>query len=128
MSKKTLLEKLYLKAGYRVLFLNVPEDYMDRLNPLPSDLTMLTKPTGEIDFIQVFVKTQAEIEDLFPKLKSVLAPKGLLWVTYPKGTSKVKTDLNRDSIYEYGLSIGLQGVAIVSIDNVWSGLRMKHKP
>jgi hypothetical protein len=58
-------------------------------------------------------------------LKSVLAPKGALWVTYHKGTSRVKTDINRDTINDYARSIGLEGIAMISIDEDWSALRLK---
>jgi hypothetical protein len=54
---------------------------------------------------------------------------GLIWVTYPKGTSKLakegNVDINRDSIWKYGDEIGLTGVAMISIDDTWSGFRMK---
>ncbi|HEY4673895.1 MAG TPA: hypothetical protein VIH03_06995 [Nitrososphaerales archaeon] len=52
---------------------------------------------------------------------------GVLWVTYRKGSSKIKSDINRDSIYEYALSVGLQGVAMIVVDENWSALRMKVK-
>lgn len=57
------------------------------------------------------------MESQLPKLKTLLKPKGLLWVSYPKGTSKVKVDINRDSIREYGQSIGLEAVALVALDD-----------
>jgi hypothetical protein len=46
-------------------------------------------------------------------------------VSYPKGTSKVNTDINRDTIGLYAQSIGLQPVAMISIDDTWSALRLK---
>ncbi len=50
----------------------------------------------------------------------------MLWVTYPKGTSKVKADINRDIIREYARTIGLEAVALVSVDDTWSALRLKQ--
>jgi hypothetical protein len=58
-------------------------------------------------------------------LKQLLNAKGLLWVTYPKGTSRIKADINRDSINDFAKSIGLQGVAMISVDDTWSALRLK---
>jgi len=49
----------------------------------------------------------------------------MLWVSYYKGTSKVKTDINRDMIYAYAHTIGLDGVGLVSIDDTWSAMRFK---
>ena len=74
--------------------------------------------------IQVFLATKKELEQ-FAKLKKLLTEKGLLWVTYPKGTSKVKTDVNRDKIAAYANTVVLQAVAMVSIDDIWSALRLK---
>jgi hypothetical protein len=56
---------------------------------------------------------------------SILGPKGILWVTYPKGTSKIKADINQDSIREYAESVGLRAVSIFSVDEDWSALRLK---
>jgi hypothetical protein len=60
-----------------------------------------------------------------PRLKPLLALKGLLWVTYAKGTSKQKSDINRGSIAAYALTVGLQAVAMISVDGELSVLRLK---
>ena len=54
-----------------------------------------------------------------------MTPKGIIWVTYPKGTAKIKSDINRDSIREYTATVGLEAVAIFSLDDDWSALRLK---
>jgi hypothetical protein len=86
---------------------------------------VLKSPAGAIDLIQVFLTSKQQLEAQLSGLKKVLTPNGLLWVTYPKGTSKVKTDINRDSINTYARSLGLQGVAMISIDDTWSALRLR---
>jgi hypothetical protein len=58
-------------------------------------------------------------------MKAALNPGGMIWVTYPKGTSKIKSDVNRDSIREYAKTLGLEAVAIFSVDDDWSALRLK---
>ena len=65
------------------------------------------------------------MEEKLPKLKLFSKRKGVLWITYPKGTSGVKTDLNRDKIRDYVSTQGLQAVSLISIDNTWSALRVK---
>ena len=82
-------------------------------------------PPGDWDFIQLFVTSRSELEAQLKDLKPALKPGGLLWVTYPKGTSKIKADINRDTINQYARSIGLQGVAMISVDDTWSALRLK---
>jgi hypothetical protein len=73
----------------------------------------------------VFVNSRKDLEGQLPRLKPLLAPKGLLWVTYHKGTSKQKSDINRDSIAAYAGTIGLQAVAMIAVDEDWSALRLK---
>jgi hypothetical protein len=125
MSEKTIAQKLFIKAGQRLLFVGAPAGYPDQLGPLPEQVTVVPAAEAPIDMIQVFVDSRAELEAQLPRLKGLLAPKGMLWVTYHKGTSRVKTDIHRDSINAYAKSIGLEGVAMISIDDDWSALRLK---
>lgn len=85
----------------------------------------MSEPKTTADIIQLFVTSRSDLEKNLGKLKTLLALSGALWVTYPKGTSKIKSDINRDTIYEYAQSIGLQGVAMISVDETWSALRLK---
>jgi hypothetical protein len=124
MSDKTIAQKLLLKEGRRALIVNAQKDYAAALGDLPPGATLLKKP-GPADVIQVFVANRKELEAQLGKLKGLLAPSGMLWVTYYKGTSKTKTDINRDSINAYAQTIGLQGIAMISIDDDWSALRLK---
>lgn len=125
MGEKTVAQKLLIKENYTVLFVNEPKDYRSILGELPPNVVVMTVPTAPVDFIQFFVTSRKELEEKLNKLKSLLASKGLLWVTYPKGTSKIKADINRDSIRKFAQTIGLEGVAIISVDETWSALRLK---
>ena len=75
--------------------------------------------------IHIFVKTMPELKGMLSELKPKMKPKGLMWVSYPKGSSKVETDLNRDIIWEYGKTVGLSAVSQVAIDETWSAMRLK---
>jgi len=125
MSDKSIAQKLMLKEGRKVLIVNAPKGYGSTLGALPPGVAVSNKPAGPADVIQVFVANRKELEAQLGKLKSLLAPGGILWVTYYKGTSKTKTDINRDSINAYAQEMGLQGVAMISIDDDWSALRLK---
>ena len=125
MSDKSIAEKLLIKPGRTVLFVNAPPGYRTRIGALPPNTAILKAVGAPADVIQVFVKSRAELEAELPKLKRALAPNGLLWVTYAKGTSKLKGDINRDSIAAYAHTIGMEGVAMISIDDDWSALRLK---
>jgi hypothetical protein len=124
-STKPIAEKLFIRENYTVLLVNEPEGYKVKMGKLPRNVSLVTKSSGPVDLIQVFVSSKSELESQLRELKLLLRPQGLLWVTYPKGTSKAKVDINRDVIREYAETIGLKAVAQVAIDEKWSALRLK---
>lgn len=125
MAEKSVAEKLMIKDGRRVLFVNPPAGYDTLLGELPPQVTVMPQPNQPVDIIQVFVANRQELEEQLSKLKPLVKPKGMLWVTYYKGTSKTKTDIHRDTIVAYARTLGMDGVAMVAIDDDWSALRLK---
>jgi hypothetical protein len=67
------------------------------------------------------------LNEAFPKLKKSLDLAGTLWISWPKGASKVKTDLNENVVREIGLSNGLVDVKVCAVDEVWSGLKFMYR-
>jgi hypothetical protein len=125
-AEKPLAHKLQIKAGQRLRLINPPRGYAGRLGTLPEGAVLVRKPGALADVIQLFVDSRAELEAMLAGAKAALnGPKASLWVTYYKGTSHVKTDIHRDSINAYAQTLGLQGVAMISIDDDWSALRLK---
>ncbi len=125
MSDKPIGQKLSLKPGSKFLLVNPPAGYTAQLGPLPTNVNLVDEPTAGVDAIQLFVANRNELEVQLPRLKQLLARNGMVWVTYHKGTSRVKTDINRDTINTYARSLGMQGVAMISIDEDWAALRLK---
>lgn len=125
MTDKSITQKLQIKVNRTVLFVNAPGDYDAKLGTLPEGVFVVRKAHGPIDIIQVFVNSRRELEEQLPRLKSLLTPGGVLWVTYHKGTSCTATDINRDSIAAYARSLGMQTVAQIAVDADWSALRLK---
>jgi len=119
MSEKTIAEKLSIKPGNKFLLVNPPAGFITQIGELPAGVTLLSDSSSQVEAIQVFVANRAELVAQLPHLAGLLSPKGMLWVTYHKGTSKLKTD------NAYAHSIGLQGVAMISIDDDWAALRLK---
>jgi hypothetical protein len=125
MSDKSIAQKLFIKPGNKFLLVNPPAGYIAQMGQLPEGTILLSDSSCLVEVIQVFVTNRLELEAQLSQLKDLLAPKGMIWVTYHKGTSKVKTDINRDTINAYAGGLGLQGVAMISIDDDWSALRLK---
>ncbi|MBM4038210.1 MAG: DUF3052 family protein [Planctomycetes bacterium] len=125
MSEKTVAQKLGIKAGQSLALLNAPEGYRETLRGLPKDVKVFTSLVGPADVVQCFVASKKELDKALPELKAALSPKTILWIAYPKGTSGVKTDIHRDIIRQAAAALGMNAVALFSIDDTWSSLRLK---
>ena len=126
-SKRTLVEKLGIKEGFRILILNQPDNYEHLLSPLPKNIERLTPDSEKADFIQFFTTEKKELQKEFPKLKQALVPSGSLWVSWPKTGSKLQTDLNENIIRDIGLENELVDVKVIVIDEIWSGLKFIYR-
>lgn len=127
-SKKTLVQKLGIKPGHRIALVNPPENYIPHLlTPLPPDVELTALETGALDVVQFFATSKDRLESEFPLLKQAIAQHGMLWVCWPKQTSKVPTDLDGNVAREIGLKFGLVDIKICAIDQVWSGLKFVYR-
>lgn len=80
---------------------------------------------GQYDYVQLFVTGSEELATYGPKALEAVNPEGLLWMCYPKGSSKIKTDLHRDKGWDLLTSAGFEGIAMISIDDTWSAMRFR---
>jgi hypothetical protein len=126
-SKRPLVQKLGLKPGQRIIILNPPPDYDTTLGALPDKVLVSETLSGPLDFIHYFTKERADLEQQFPRLKQALAPAGMLWISWPKQASKVKTDVNENVVRDIGLSNGLVDIKVSAIDETWSGLKFVYR-
>jgi hypothetical protein len=124
-SDKSIVQKLFIKPGHTVVILNAPNGYIETIGEIPENVKIQTKLVPSADIIQLFTKFQAELKDNFPTLKQTLKDNGYLWITYPKGTSKVDTDINRELIWHIGEEFGFKPAAMISIDPIWAAFKLK---
>jgi hypothetical protein len=121
-----LVKKLRLQPAQRVLLINAPEGYWESFSDLPEGLEVVQGGEGEgFDFVQLFVKNSADYERFSQVAFSSVKYDGLLWICYPKKSSKVETDLSRDILWDMTRPSGFRPVTQISIDPVWSGLRFR---
>lgn len=125
MSMSSLAKKLRIQKGQRVLLLNAPSGYLETLGELPDDVEVSVQSEGTYDFVQVFVKDSAEFEGLVPQALRSVVYDGLLWISYPKKSSGVESDLSRDRIWGMTTELGIRPVMQVAVDEVWSALRFR---
>lgn len=125
MSDKSIAQKLLIKPGERFVLLNAPAGYAAQMGDLPTGVVPETTLSGQAESIQSFVTSMQQLKDTLSGLKAALKPGGKLWLTYPKLTSRLKSDLNRDTINAYAQTLGLTGIAMIAIDDDWAALRVK---
>ena len=119
-----LAKKLGIKEKSHLLLYNPPLHYFDLFSDLPPQLNVSENISSkEVDFIHLFCTSFEELKIIVPKYKKVLKKSGLLWISWPKGTSKIDTDLKRDPIRALVLETGLVDVKVAAIDKDWSGLK-----
>jgi hypothetical protein len=129
MAESALAKKLKLKPGMRAAIVDAPEGYLDELAPLPEGVQMTQELAGQQDWVQIFVKNKAAMEALLSRAVSSLKPSGMLWISFPKGSSKVQTDLTRDKGWESLQSIDLKWLSLVSVNDTWSAFALRpYKP
>jgi len=122
-SKKSLVEKLGIREGFAISIIGAPQDYAATLGKLPCGVKQTKKLEGPLDFIQFFCSKRSQLEENFQRLKGALSASGMLWVSWPKGSSGVPTDLTENVVREIGLKNGLVDVKVCAVDETWSGLK-----
>lgn len=126
-SPRPLREKLGVKSGMRIYTYNTPKPYHLLIDTAPRYVQTISNPTFPLDFIHIFVQTKQELATLFSKLKEVLSFSGSLWVSWPKSTSLLPTDLTENTIRDIGLAEGLVDVKVIAVDKDWSGLKFVYR-
>jgi hypothetical protein len=125
-----LVKKLGIKAGQSVAVVNAPKNFLAKeLQPLPENVITVASATAlqQLDFIMLFVDTARTLQKELPKLKRRLASDGILWVSWPKKSSGVETDLSFEVVQQSGLKIGLVDVKICAVSDIWSGLKFVYR-
>ena len=126
-SNRSLVEKLGIKEGFRVAFVEPPEDYQITLGSLPPDVVEVRPSEVGLNFVQCFVRRLFDLEKFLPKLKKNLRFDGMLWISWPKGSSGVATDVNENAVREVALKNGLVDVKVCAVDETWSGLKLVYR-
>ena len=119
-----LARKLSLKDGMRVWFAEMPDSVRTEIDAYGLTLSEEELPTPGLNAAHIFVTDRAEMERQLAILRDMIDPAGQVWVSWPKKTAKVDTDITEDIIREVALPIGFVDIKVCAVDTVWSGLKL----
>jgi len=123
-SATPLAKKLGIREGSRVCALRAPDGYASWLAPLPAGVELTGRSSKRTDVVHVFTTRRAELGKLLVGYRKTLRPDAALWVSWPKKSSKVETDVTEDVIRELALPLGFVDVKVCAVSDIWSGLKL----
>ncbi len=122
-----LPKKLGIKDSARVRVLDMPADVRSELKQTLAACKILPDGKTQADFIMFFTKSKDALSSKFRQIVEQLAPAGMVWISWPKKSSGVSTDLSEDVVREIGLAAGLVDVKVCAVTDVWSGLKFVRR-
>ena len=123
-STTPLYKKLGIKPGFRVFVKNPLANYSELISPLAGEIKIMRRLSKDLDMIHFFTKSRHELEVNIKPMMSKIKSNGMIWVSWPKKSSKVETDITEDVIRRVILPLGLVDIKVCAIDDVWSGLKL----
>jgi hypothetical protein len=126
-SGRPLVQKLGIREGDALALLNAPDGYERLLGKMPEGATVARDVKGRFDMIQLFATERATLEIEFPRSKASLKQGGAIWVSWPKASSGLQTDLSDGVVREVGLNNGLVDVKVCAVDGSWSALKFVRR-
>ena len=120
-----LWKKLGYKAGVSAYVESEPSSYISLLT-LPADIvvTWLPRAKSDMEFVHLFATSASQLKSKLESVRKRIVPGGVIWVSWPKKSSGVTSDITEDTIRDLALPMGLVDVKVCAVDEVWSGLKL----
>jgi len=119
-----LAKKLGIVEGTRIFLSDAPKDYLNLIAPVPSGTRVVRKIDGKTDIVHLFATRRARLAALLRSALAKMRPDAAIWVSWPKKSAKVPTDVTEDTIREVALPMGLVDIKVCAVDELWSGLKL----
>jgi hypothetical protein len=123
-SGKPLVQKLGIKPGFRIFVEGAPAGYADIVGGLPAEVKIASRLKGPLDMVHVFAAGASALRKRLPACRDAIAPDGMVWVSWPKKSSGVATDVAETVVRDTALSLGLVDIKVCAVDDIWSGLKL----
>ncbi len=122
-SATPLAKKLGIKPGSKLFPVAAPEHYDELLAPLPEGVKRVRK-IDDADVAHIFVTARARLDKELREASSNMKQDAAIWVSWPKKSAKVATDITEDTVREVALPLGLVDIKVCAVDETWSGLKL----
>ena len=121
-----LWKKLGYKAGVSAYVEGEPSNYISLLTTLPADVvvTWLPRAKSDMEFVHLFATSASQLKSKLESVRKRIVPGGVIWVSWPKKSSGVTSDITEDTTRDLALPMGLVDVKVCAVDEVWSGLKL----
>ena len=119
-----LPQKLGIKPGTIAVVIDAPVDYRKLLGQVPSGVNFATRTTGNTKFVHLFVKERGALMKHLQSLRQKVADDAAVWVSWPKKSSGVPTNITEDVIRAVALPLGFVDIKVCAVDETWSGLKL----
>lgn len=123
-SGRPLAAKLGIRAGSEIHAAGAPRNYLELIGPLPQGATVNDRLSSTTDLVHVFSTTKAELKRKLKSYREALKPDAAVWVSWPKKSARVPTDITEDTIREIALPLGFVDIKVCAVTEVWSGLKL----
>ena len=123
-SDTPLAKKLGIKEGFKVLLVKAPAQYRALLAPLPASVRFTGTANSATNLVHAFATERSALARLLNTLRNKLPHEAAIWVSWPKKSSKVPTDITEDAIREIALPLGFVDIKVCAVTEVWSGLKL----
>lgn len=119
-----LPKKLGLKPPLTLVAIDAPSQYRSWLGELPTGIRIVSKPGKPLQAAHVFATRRTALKQRLVAFRKQLEPSGFVWVSWPKKSSRVETDITEDTIRELALPLGFVDVKVCAVSDIWSGLKL----
>src|SRR6266403_1891044 len=119
-----LPQKLGIKPGLMVVTINAPANYRRLLGQIPDSVTFSERLKSGSSFVHLFTRRRSEMQKKMSILRNKLSDNGAVWVSWPKKSSGISTDVTEDVIREIALPLGFVDIKVCAVDEIWSGLKL----
>ena len=120
---KSVAQKLGIKPGFCIFIDGAPSAYGAIVGPLPAGVTIEAAPKPSLDMVHLFTLQSKGLAAKLRRYRGTIVPDGMIWVSWPKKSSRLASDLTDIVVRDTALPLGLVDTKVCAIDDIWSGLK-----